>query len=1070
METSNKHFIKQPNCQEASFCNIKSQTTAILASSERYNLPIEKADNSIKYRLPVLQSLESGATNDQTESAVDVRNIDAQRTEEPFQIEVIYGDTRSAESFDFDEVNAVAMENWEAVLDELGVLNDGKLSGQNYQMLNPKRNDNNLGSFSINIESGKWAEFACDEASGTDIISLVAYIRNVNNYKAKEWLAEYLGMTGDAYQAEAISSTSAIPKVEKPTSNNVYVTPIPKLIADYVMAWENGGRGRPTSHFGVRILSTQVFPYRDHAGNILSLVLRHNLPEGKKTFLSYTYWSVDGEKPMMQFKAPPQPYTLFNLDKLAAQPDAPILITEGEKKSLAAEILFPNHVVVTTRGGANNPLKTDLSPLAGRVVTIWPDNDAPGMKYADTIAEHLKQANPESRVQILIPPCFKPMFDASGKAVLEPSSVELPGGWDAADAQADGWTAEHIYILPEGQFVEYGVPLMEEADPQTDGFHSAEQREVFVEVQPEKIETHAIGYEIVGPMSGGKLCFSKLNPKTEEMEYKDVSSAIVALALSRDEVNQNWGTLVSFYDPDGTKHEVSIPKELMSSGAAVSCTQELLNRGLMVENDRLLKTYLMTATPTERVLCVKQVGWHRDVFVLPDLNYGANPERVVLQTADMIRVSAYAVQGTLEEWKQNVASLCAGNSRLIFSLATALAGPFLKLLNMENGGFHFRGNSSSGKSKALAVAASVWGNKEVVRSWRTTDNAIESLALVHNDTFLALDELSQTDPDKAGEIAYTLGNGTAKARANRNGNIRQILRWRLLFLSTGEIGLASHMATSGVRTMAGQEVRMLDIPAMVANGHGIFESIHGKATGSEFADCLGRMADQYFGTAGVALLELITDQEEQQRAVEYVRAKMNDFLFANVPGGSHGQIYRAANRFALVAAVGEYAITCGILPFEVGAVAAGVKRCFDDWMLERGGNEAMEDARALRQVRAYLERHGESRFASTEKRCSYMNDAASSVARSHQRTGYRHETDGVVAEYWVLPEMFVEEICRGFDPKVMTKMLTRKGYLALDSQGRPQIAKRLPGMSAQQRVYVIKACILQDEEDQQSAA
>lgn len=992
-------------------------------------------------------------------------NIGATPSEEPSLIEVIYGGTRMAESFDFDEVNEVAMANWEVVLDELGVFADGKLSGHNFQMLNPHRYDNSLGSFSINVKTGLWAEFAgSEEERGSDIISLVAYLKKLDNYEAKTWLVDVLEMTGVEYQAAA-AEAKARPKVVEPTPSEEYVTPIPKLTADYVLAWEHGGHGKPKSVYGERITSTQVYPYRDQTGDVLSFVLRHNLANGEKKFLHRSYWSVDGAKPKLEYQAPPQPFTLFNLDKLAAKPEASVLIVEGEKTARAAEELFPGHVVVTTRGGANSPLKTDLSPLAGRLITIWPDNDGPGMGYADMIAGHLKVYSPETRVQLLTPPAFKPMFNAAGNPVLEPLGDELPEGWDAADALADGWTTDHLMLLPQGQYVEYGsIEQMQEA-PEPESPPPLEQGALVpVEAEPVAIETHAVGYELIGALCGGVLCYGTFNPKTEQMDYKEVSSAIVALALSRDESGQNWGTLVAFHDPDGTLHEVSIPKELITSGTAVSCTQELLNRGLMVMNDGLLKKYLMTAKPVDRVLCVKQVGWHRDTFVLPDHNFGSSDERVVLQTADMARVSAYAAQGTLSEWKQNVASLCAGNSRLLFSVATALAGPFLKLLGIENGGFHLRGNSSSGKSKALAVAASVWGNKEVVRSWRTTDNAVESLALVHNDTFLALDELSQTDPDKAGEIAYTLGNGVSKARANRNGNVRPPSSWRLLFLSTGEIGLASHMASSGGRAMAGQEVRMLDIPAMVPSGHGIFETIHGMATGSQFADHLGRMSDQYFGTAGIALLELITQPEVQARALQFVREMMDDFVAAHVPVGSDGQIYRAASRFALVAAVGEYATASEILPFHGGVVTAGVKACFDAWLEERGGNESMEDSRALHQVRAYLERHGEARFAPIDGHSpnSFTEHAAT---RSLQRTGYKQVRGGEVVEYWVLPEMYAEDVCEGLDPKMVTKMLTRKGYLVLDSQGKPQMAKRIPGVAMQQRVYVIKASILQDGEE-----
>lgn len=59
-----------------------------------------------------------------------------------------------------------------------------------------------------------------------------------------------------------------------------------------------------------------------------------------------------------------------------------------------------------------------------------------------------------------------------------------------------------------------------------------------------------------------------------------------------------------------------------------------------------------------------------------------------------------------------------------------------------------------------------------------------------------------------------LANGQGKARANKEGNAKAIQEWRLSFMSTGELTLADKIAEDGRgQAMAGQAVRMLDIPA-----------------------------------------------------------------------------------------------------------------------------------------------------------------------------------------------------------------------------------------------------------------
>jgi putative DNA primase/helicase len=80
------------------------------------------------------------------------------------------------------------------------------------------------------------------------------------------------------------------------------------------------------------------------------------------------------------WKAVPAPRPLYGLDQIAAKPDAPIVLCEGDVD--AAARVFLNAVVTTSPDGAGAASKADWRPLAGRRVMIWPDADEPGAKYA----------------------------------------------------------------------------------------------------------------------------------------------------------------------------------------------------------------------------------------------------------------------------------------------------------------------------------------------------------------------------------------------------------------------------------------------------------------------------------------------------------------------------------------------------------------------------------------------------------------------------------------------------------------------------------------------------------------
>ena len=81
-----------------------------------------------------------------------------------------------------------------------------------------------------------------------------------------------------------------------------------------------------------------------------------------------------------------------------------IFITEGEKAADA--LLSIGNEATTSSGGAKAATRTNWTPLAGRSVIIWPDNDPSGFTYADTVAEILTHLTPPATVRILPPAAF----------------------------------------------------------------------------------------------------------------------------------------------------------------------------------------------------------------------------------------------------------------------------------------------------------------------------------------------------------------------------------------------------------------------------------------------------------------------------------------------------------------------------------------------------------------------------------------------------------------------------------------------------------------------------------------
>jgi hypothetical protein len=96
----------------------------------------------------------------------------------------------SREFLDFRAINSAGLANSHWVLPRL--LPDGKRLGNEWVARNPTRADKNLGSFRINLRSGRWADFATGDRGG-DLISLVAYIQQVPQVTAAHMLEAVLG-------------------------------------------------------------------------------------------------------------------------------------------------------------------------------------------------------------------------------------------------------------------------------------------------------------------------------------------------------------------------------------------------------------------------------------------------------------------------------------------------------------------------------------------------------------------------------------------------------------------------------------------------------------------------------------------------------------------------------------------------------------------------------------------------------------------------------------------------------------------------------------------------------------
>ena len=289
----------------------------------------------------------------------------------------------------------------------------------------------------------------------------------------------------------------------------------------------------------------------------------------------------------------------------------------------------------------------------------------------------------------------------------------------------------------------------------------------------------------------------------------------------------------------------------------------------------------------------KLAGWQNGAYLLPSGEMIGEPTSPIFFTEKSGADLGYTVSGTLESWQREIANNVKGNPSMMIGVAVAFAAPMLAILGCESFGVHLFAESSKGKSTTLQIANSIYGNPEKIKlSWSSTDNALKTEAVARNDGFLTMDEIGEAKDGKMLEsIAYALFNGTDKNRNRKEGGNREIKRWKVTALSTGEKDLETQLRLQDVKVHAGQLVRLLNIPLEEA------KALHQFNNNKAHADHLNEMVLEHFGAVGREWITYLSEHKEEVReSYKIIRKKWLD-LSSNMSG----QVQRVAgDRFAIL--------------------------------------------------------------------------------------------------------------------------------------------------------------------------
>jgi putative DNA primase/helicase len=302
-----------------------------------------------------------------------------------------------SDPIDFDGINQAALRVARSLLQEL--IPGGKFDGSEYIVRNPRRDDQQPGSFKINYETGIWKDFASGDGGG-DLVSLHAYIWRCGQSVAALRLADKLGLSPTKPAGIAASKNTGSGGSQQSAS------------------YPSGDHGLPVRRGEIR-----RHVYRDSSGTSVRIKIKF----ASGSYANF-YRIVEEGKPVRWQAKKPDTFTVVPYVTEALNSFDPelrgdqILWPEGEKD---VDTLSKLNLPAFTFGGVGDGLPAGIEHyLKDRHVVILADNDDPGRKHADKKAELAHRANAASTRIVHFP--------------------ELPAKGDVSDYMANGGTRDSL--------------------------------------------------------------------------------------------------------------------------------------------------------------------------------------------------------------------------------------------------------------------------------------------------------------------------------------------------------------------------------------------------------------------------------------------------------------------------------------------------------------------------------------------------------------------------------------------------------------------------------------------------
>lgn len=643
--------------------------------------------------------------------------------------------------------------------------------------------------------------------------------------------------------------------------------------------------------------------YRNPDGSEAYRKHRKKWQDGHKAF-GFEYIDSDGRK---RYAKPDGCNNLYNLDKMAdADENTPLYIVEGEK--CADAMTAQGFLATTTNTGAQKNLKlsdTDKQYLEKFTTKIViGDNDEKGAAYAAAFKEYACKilALPDIWEKCPKKGDIADYFAAGGKVEAITGyewEQELTQSYiDSLDIAAllDQKIFKQLLMQNGADRIKTLAMLKQRANKLRIArifgqAWKAYQADSATPTNSTEHETSFTGQPLAlacGEWIANDAGIYRLKQQGDIVK-KDYACKmpIMPAAVLRNIETDTEKVQLAFHRAKSQWSKCVFPRSTISNKNKII---ELADRGILVTSDTAaaLVTYLGACLANNAeiipiIQSVERLGWVDGVFVPYDEALTLDNDG---QGAELAR--AVHSKGTLEEWAAYVAPLRKQSFYLQIVLAAAFASVLIAKVGALPFVLHLWGGTGTGKTVALKVAASIWGNPEkyMLTLNGTTNALMGTAALLHNLPLLA-DELQtikiDTNFQNYDKLIMQITEGKDRARLTQQSTLKEQKTWNNCFIFTGEEPITQSNSGGGTKN------RVIELQCkeqIISNGNAVVNFI-----------------DSHYGSAGRAFIEHIASKPAETLQQEF-QDLQNALL--NLSGSSAKQ----CAALALIALADAYADEC----------------------------------------------------------------------------------------------------------------------------------------------------------------